>query len=254
MGERGGSAPSSRCGRSARARERGHGTTGCAGGSRQGRMVGTAGDSYRSCQQSKYPLRDVATVPDPLDPNTTGGQTERPNIFVVMPAYNAAKTLAATHAAIPRDLVSTVLLVDDHSADQTVDVATNLGLQVIRHPHNVGYGGNQKTCYMEALRSRAEIVVMLHPDGQYDPTLIPSMIEPILQGQADMVLGPSVETGWPPNRSYAPLQSLRQSCSHNNGEPGLGHSFFGASYRLSRLQPEVPRDCAVPTKCERVRL
>jgi glycosyltransferase involved in cell wall biosynthesis len=128
-------------------------------------------------------------MPDPPDEETIGGKAERPNIIVVMPAYNAAKTLAETHAAIPRDIVSTVLLVDDHSADRTVAIATDLGLQVIRHPHNVGYGGNQKTCYMEALRDGAELVVMLHPDGQYDPSLIPSMIEPILRGQADLVLG-----------------------------------------------------------------
>src|SRR5215510_3984841 len=105
-----------------------------------------------------------------------------------MPAYNAAKTLRQTYDRIP-PLVERVILVDDHSKDETVAVAASLGLKVIAHPHNVGYGGNQKTCYMEALRDGAEIVVMLHPDGQYDPAIIPEMIRPIQEGRADMVLG-----------------------------------------------------------------
>jgi glycosyltransferase involved in cell wall biosynthesis len=111
------------------------------------------------------------------------------SVIVVMPAYNAAKTLADTQASIPREMVSKVILVDDHSRDETVPLAKELGVEVIQHPHNVGYGGNQKTCYMEALRQGAEVVVMLHPDGQYDPELLPSMVEPILRGEADMTLG-----------------------------------------------------------------
>ena len=111
------------------------------------------------------------------------------SIIVVMPAYNAAQTLAETQASIPRDLVSKVILVDDHSRDETVPLAKELGVEVIAHPHNVGYGGNQKTCYMAALREGADVVVMLHPDGQYDPELLPSMVAPILAGEADMTLG-----------------------------------------------------------------
>ncbi len=106
-----------------------------------------------------------------------------------MPAYNAARTLADTWAAIPRDVVDEVLLVDDGSRDSTLDVASRLPLRTISLPHNVGYGGNQKTCYLEALRLGAEIVVMLHPDGQYDPVLIPALIAPIEEGGAEMVLG-----------------------------------------------------------------
>lgn len=106
-----------------------------------------------------------------------------------MPAYNAARTLADTEASIPRDLVSKVILVDDHSRDDTVPVAEQLGVEVIVHPHNVGYGGNQKTCYMAALRQQADVVVMLHPDGQYDPELLPAMVEPIVRDEADMTLG-----------------------------------------------------------------
>ena len=106
-----------------------------------------------------------------------------------MPAYNAAETLGMTYRAIPPGIADEILLVDDASRDGTVETARALGIPIIRHPHNVGYGGNQKTCYMEALRSGADIVVMLHPDGQYDPTILPQMIAPIREGRADLVLG-----------------------------------------------------------------
>src|SRR5581483_6382409 len=106
-----------------------------------------------------------------------------------MPARNAAKTLEQTVSAIPENVVSEVILVDDKSTDGTVDVARRLPLRLIWHPHNVGYGGNQKTCYLEALQRGADAVVMLHPDGQYEPSLIPRMVEPILADRADLVLG-----------------------------------------------------------------
>lgn len=112
--------------------------------------------------------------------------TER--VVIVMPAYNAARTLADTVRAIPKDCCDRVVLVDDHSTDDTVERASALNLEVIRHPRNIGYGGNQKTCYLEALRAGATIVVLLHPDGQYDPALIPELIRPIREGRADMVL------------------------------------------------------------------
>ena len=116
---------------------------------------------------------------------------ERPSgrVIVVMPARNAARTLERTVSAIPGDWVDEVILVDDKSTDDTVAVARELPLHVIWHPHNVGYGGNQKTCYLEALQRDADVVVMLHPDGQYEPTLIPRLVEPILAGEADLVLG-----------------------------------------------------------------
>jgi glycosyltransferase involved in cell wall biosynthesis len=110
-------------------------------------------------------------------------------VVVVMPAYNAAQTLAETRAEIPEGLVSKVIVVDDNSRDDTVPVAEELGVEVISHPHNVGYGGNQKTCYMAALREGADVVVMLHPDGQYDPGILPAMVEPIVNDEADMTLG-----------------------------------------------------------------
>lgn len=110
-------------------------------------------------------------------------------VIVVMPAYNAAETVASTKASIPDGIVSHYILVDDNSPDDTVRVAEELGVQVISHPHNVGYGGNQKTCYMEALRQGADIVVMLHPDNQYDPRILLEMVQPIIDGKADMTLG-----------------------------------------------------------------
>ena len=115
--------------------------------------------------------------------------TRTDKIVIVMPAYNAARTLEDTFRAIPKGYYDDVVVVDDHSRDDTLERARQLNLKAIRHPHNVGYGGNQKTCYMEALRDGADIVVMLHPDGQYDPAIIPEMIRPISEKRADMVLG-----------------------------------------------------------------
>jgi glycosyltransferase involved in cell wall biosynthesis len=110
-------------------------------------------------------------------------------VVVVMPARNAAQTLEQTYGGIDRAWVDEVILVDDSSTDDTVQLARKLSLQLVWHPHNVGYGGNQKTCYLQALQGDADVVVMLHPDGQYEPSLIPSMVAPILRGEADMVLG-----------------------------------------------------------------
>jgi glycosyltransferase involved in cell wall biosynthesis len=113
----------------------------------------------------------------------------KPKVVVVMPAYNAAKTLHMTYAALPHDLVDQVILVDDASSDETARIARELGLELFVHDRNYGYGANQKTCYREALRAGADIVVMVHPDYQYDPTLLPEIIRPIQAGQADVVLG-----------------------------------------------------------------
>lgn len=118
----------------------------------------------------------------------------KPRVVIVMPAYNAARTLEDTFRRIPEGFYDRVIVVDDHSRDETTQLAQQLNLKAIRHPHNVGYGGNQKTCYMEALRDGAEIVVMLHPDGQYDPAIIPEMVRPIAEGRADMVLGSRMMT------------------------------------------------------------
>jgi glycosyltransferase involved in cell wall biosynthesis len=110
-------------------------------------------------------------------------------VVIVMPAYNAARTLERTYADIPHDLVDHMILVDDVSRDETVEIAHQLGLEVIVHQQNKGYGGNQKTCYDRALEWGADVVVMLHPDYQYDATRIPDMVAPIVAGKADLVLG-----------------------------------------------------------------
>ena len=112
-----------------------------------------------------------------------------PSVVIVMPAYNAARTLERTYADIPHDLIRKIILVDDVSRDETVDIARQLGLDVIIHPQNKGYGGNQKTCYDAALAAGADIVVMLHPDYQYDATRIPALVEPIAAGTHDLMLG-----------------------------------------------------------------
>lgn len=111
------------------------------------------------------------------------------SVVVIMPAYNAAKTLEVTYASIPKDCVQKIILTDDVSKDETVDIAQKLGLKTIIHVQNRGYGGNQKTSYLEALKDGAEIVVMLHPDNQYDATKIPALIEPIRRGEYDMMIG-----------------------------------------------------------------
>lgn len=110
-------------------------------------------------------------------------------VMVVMPAYNAARTLEKTLSEIPSDIVDEVLLVDDCSKDETVAVAQKLGIPYVVHPKNRGYGGNQKTCYTEALKRGAEIVVMLHPDYQYTPKLIGAMTWLVASDEFDVVLG-----------------------------------------------------------------
>lgn len=110
-------------------------------------------------------------------------------VVAVLPAYNAAKTLKRTINDIPRDYIDEIILVDDASHDNTVLFARQLGLITFVHPKNLGYGGNQKTCYREALKRGADIVVMVHPDHQYDPKAIPQLIEPLLTNQCDAVFG-----------------------------------------------------------------
>lgn len=116
-------------------------------------------------------------------------------IAVVLPAYNAAKTLDQTVAEIPRDTVDEIILVDDHSRDNTADKARQLGIETHRHEANLGYGGNQKTCYRLALQKQADIVVMLHPDYQYTPKLLRAMCAMIADGAYDVVLGSRILTG-----------------------------------------------------------
>ncbi|MCE7996866.1 MAG: glycosyltransferase family 2 protein [Roseivirga sp.] len=111
-------------------------------------------------------------------------------IIVVMPAYNAAETVEMVYREIDFDIVDEVVLVDDHSADHTTAKAKELGIKhVIRHTENLGYGGNQKTCYREALKLEADIIIMLHPDYQYPPKLMPAMAHMLASGMFDVVLG-----------------------------------------------------------------
>lgn len=115
-------------------------------------------------------------------------------IVAVMPAYNAQKTLEKTYLDIPKKIVDEVIIVDDDSRDKTVEIARKLKLPVLVHKKNLGYGGNQKTCYTEALRRGADIVVMIHPDYQYDATLTGLLIAPIKNGIADIMLGSRIRS------------------------------------------------------------
>jgi glycosyltransferase involved in cell wall biosynthesis len=110
-------------------------------------------------------------------------------IGVVLPAYNAAATLSRTVSELDREVIDVIVLVDDASTDGTVSLARELGLEPIRHERNLGYGGNQKTCYRQALKLGADIIVMVHPDYQYSPLLVPAMASMIAYGEYDMVLG-----------------------------------------------------------------
>ena len=134
-------------------------------------------------------------------------------IVVVMPANNPAKTLERTYREVPLDIVDEVVVTDDASSDVTVRVARELGLHTLVHQENLGYGGNQKTCYAEALRLGADVVVMLHPDYQYTPTLIAPMISMITDGPYDVVLGSRVlggraRAGGMPLYKYASIRFL----------------------------------------------
>jgi glycosyltransferase involved in cell wall biosynthesis len=130
-------------------------------------------------------------------------------VVVVMPAYNAEKTLERTLADVPKEWVDEIILVDDASKDSTAALARKLGLKVFVHERNRGYGANQKTCYREALAAGADAVVMVHPDHQYDPRVLPQLVAPILEGAADAVFGSrmlggrALEGGMPRWKYYA---------------------------------------------------
>lgn len=115
-------------------------------------------------------------------------------VVVIMPAYNAEQTLLRTYEEVPHDLVDEVILTDDFSSDRTVEIARRLDLTLIEHDENRGYGGNQKTCYQAALDAGADIVIMLHPDYQYTPKLIPAMAHLVACGEYDVVLGSRILT------------------------------------------------------------
>jgi len=126
--------------------------------------------------------------------NVLWDKSKKPKIIVVLPAYNAEKTLKATHDDLPLDLISEVILVDDASKDSTIAKAKGLGITVYEHKNNKGYGGNQKTCYDQALKRQPDVVVMVHPDYQYDAKLVGVMCEAIVNGRADIMLGSRIQT------------------------------------------------------------
>ncbi len=130
-----------------------------------------------------------------MDPE--GMEKRSKKVIVVMPAYNAAKTLAQTLADIPGEWIDDILLIDDASKDNTVELARELRLKVFVHEDNRGYGANQKTCYRKALEMGADIIVMVHPDHQYDPSVIPQLIDPLLKEECDAVFGSRMLGGRP---------------------------------------------------------
>jgi glycosyltransferase involved in cell wall biosynthesis len=150
---------------------------------------------YLRALSGTAPWRSLSTSFARAGANRGNAVKDGARVVVVMPAYNAARTLEATYRGLAMDVVDEVILVDDVSHDETVEIAERLGLKVVVHQQNCGYGGNQKTCYLEALRSGADVVVMVHPDNQYDSTLVPVMVEPILARRADIVLGSRLLSG-----------------------------------------------------------
>ena len=159
-------------------------------------------------------------------------------IVVVMPAYNAEKTLTRTVAEVDRSLVDEIVLVDDCSKDNTVRIAHELGLHVIVHDRNKGYGGNQKSCYAKALSLGADVVVMVHPDYQYTPKLIPAMASMVTSGLFDVVLGSRILSGGAlsggmPGHKYVANRVLT---SMQNIMTGMKLSEFHTGYRCFTSQ------------------
>lgn len=181
-------------------------------------------------------------VAQPASKGSSAVTAGQGRVVAVMPAYNAATTLERTVADIPAGSVNEVILVDDCSRDATVEVAQRLGLTVIRHERNLGYGGNQKTCYRQALDRGADFVVMIHPDYQYDSRVIPVAIEILKLGICDVVLGSRIRTrrealdGGMPKWKYAANRALT-ICENIALGQNLGdfHSGFRA-YRREVLE------------------
>jgi len=140
------------------------------------------------------PVHEIFHVERILDPDEAALSRRQHKIIAVLPAYNAERTLAATLADFPTGCVDEILLVDDGSKDRTVAIAREMGLTVIAHPENKGYGGNQKTCYRYALERGADVVVMIHPDYQYDGRVIPHAVGMVELGICDVVLGSRIRS------------------------------------------------------------
>jgi glycosyltransferase involved in cell wall biosynthesis len=168
-----------------------------------------------------------------LDPGEGKTTAPHPRVFVVMPAYNAGRTLQMTYMELPHDRVDTVILVDDGSSDDTIEIARQLNLKIFMHNRNYGYGANQKTCYAEALEAGAEVVVMVHPDYQYDPRLLPEIIRPLEEGRADVVLGSRLKGGsaWRDGMPWWKYVSNRFLTGVENWVFGLHLSEYHTGYR-----------------------
>ena len=144
------------------------------------------GSTTSTQELSAYQPPEVTAIPDP--------PSGRGRVVVVMPAYNASKTLVKTIADIPQEWAEHIVLVDDCSKDDTADKARHIGVEVIRHETNTGYGGNQKTCYRRALELDADIVVMIHPDYQYDARVLPAVVTLLELGTCDVILGSRIRS------------------------------------------------------------
>jgi glycosyltransferase involved in cell wall biosynthesis len=153
-----------------------------------------------------------------------------------MPAYNAGRTLQMTYMELPHEHVDTVILVDDGSSDDTIAIARELNLKIFMHTRNYGYGANQKTCYAEALRAGADVVVMVHPDYQYDPRLLPELVKPLETGEADVVLGSRLKSGsaWRDGMPWWKYISNRFLTGVENLVFGLEMSEYHTGYRAYR--------------------
>ena len=168
-----------------------------------------------------------------------------PKVVIVMPAYNAERTVRDTYSEIPKNYKKYIILVDDRSSDATVKVASKLGIKVFSHPNNLGYGGNQKTCYWEALKLKPDVVVMLHPDYQYDATMMPYLVQPILDDKYDFMFGSRIATkksalagGMPPIKYYL----NRIICFMQNILLGVNFSEHFSGYRAysAKLLKTIP--------------
>jgi glycosyltransferase involved in cell wall biosynthesis len=152
-------------------------------------------------------------------------------IIVIMPAYNAEKTLVKTYADIPKGQVAAIILGDDGSSDRTVPIARSLGIEVLQTPRNLGYGGNQKMLYREALKRGADIIVMVHPDWQYDATKIPELIAPILAGEKDFMMGSRIAEAKAGGMPFYKLISNRFLTWLENITLGLALSEYHSGFR-----------------------
>jgi hypothetical protein len=181
---------------------------------------------------------EVRRAADPVLTDRGGSHS----VHVVLPAYKAAQTVAQVVDEMPDGAADRALLVDDFSPDDTAEVALSLGLDTVRHPANRGYGANQKTCYVQALLEGADVVVMVHADNQYDPALIPNMVEPIIAGEADVVMGSrllddrAVQGGmprwkWVGNRFLTSIENLAFGARFS--EYHTGYRAFSADFLRS---------------------